>query len=132
MEGKFYVRQKSSLNGKRVKKDPAFARTMQYANLLGNASKIASAFYRKLNSELKERGLYKKLTGIVMQLLKEGKDEDSIAVHLQQVVFPEPLVNDIPDFKNEGTYSYADALLEIVFTKPASLESFALKDYGFV
>jgi hypothetical protein len=75
MEGKYYVRAKSSLNGKRVKKDKAFKQTMAYANLLARASKIAAAFYRKLTKE--ERGLkiYRELTGKVMQELKKIDSE---------------------------------------------------------
>ena len=40
MAGKYYVRIVSSLTAKRVRKDPAFKRTMQYAGLLGKASKV--------------------------------------------------------------------------------------------
>ena len=60
MEGKYYVRLKSSLTGKRVKKDPSFKRTMQYAALLGSASAIASAVYRAL-PESKGIALYRVL-----------------------------------------------------------------------
>ena len=60
------------------------------------------------------------------------KDEDSIAFQLQQLMFPEPLTNEIAVFKNKDLYNFADALLEAVFAKPVSFESFALKDYGFV
>jgi hypothetical protein len=80
--GMYYARMKSSLTGKRVKKDPAFRRTMAYAGLLGQASKIASTLYRNLPGEKKEKGFFKKLTGQVMRLLKEGKKEEEIFLSL--------------------------------------------------
>jgi len=71
MDGKYYVRAKSSLDGKRVKRDPAFKRTMAYADLLARASKIAAAFYRKLPKEEKGLKIYRKLTGEVIRELKK-------------------------------------------------------------
>jgi hypothetical protein len=83
MEGKYYVRMKSSLTGKRVKKDPAFACTMQYAQLLGRASKIASRLYRALPKETREFSQYRALTGKAMQLLKEGLTDAAALALLQ-------------------------------------------------
>lgn len=74
---------KSSLSGKRVKKDPAFAATMYYANMLGIASKIASAVYRQLHKKQRIKGLYRQLTGEAMQLLKAGKTKDNIEKKLR-------------------------------------------------
>ena len=71
MAGKYYVRIVSSLSAERVLKDPAFQLTMQHAGLLGKASKIASSIYRLLRQ--KEHGFYRRLTGMAMQLLKQGK-----------------------------------------------------------
>lgn len=82
MEGQYYVRMKSSLTGKRVKKDPAFARTMQYAGWLKLAAKAASVFYRTIPKEERCRELYRKLTGKAMSLLKEGVQEEQLAVLL--------------------------------------------------
>ena len=78
MDGEYYVRTKSSLSGKRVKKDAAFKKTMQNAHWLGQAAAIASKVYRALPKEKKEAGLYKKLTGQVMRMLKDGKSEKEI------------------------------------------------------
>lgn len=74
----YYARTKSSLDGKRVKKDPAFAETMKYAELLAKASKIASKIYRQTSKEKKNRRLFQQLTGKAMKLLKEGKTEEGI------------------------------------------------------
>jgi hypothetical protein len=38
LDGEFYARKKSSLDGKRVKKDPRFRRTMYEAGEFGKAS----------------------------------------------------------------------------------------------
>ena len=71
MNGAYYVRTKSSLNGKRIKKDPAFAKTMAYARLLAKASKIASKLYHMLAENEKGIKVYRKLTGEVMRELKK-------------------------------------------------------------
>lgn len=75
MSGEYYVRMKSSLNGKRVKKDPAFRKTMKYAKLLGQASQLASKLYKAL--PVKERGIkvFRKITGEVMKELKKRRGE---------------------------------------------------------
>src|SRR4029078_11670848 len=76
MRGKYYVRTKSTLSGKRVKKSAAFKKTMEWANLLGTASKIASKIYSQLKEKNHEH--YRRLTGKVMKLLKDGLKEDAI------------------------------------------------------
>lgn len=132
------MRQKSSLTRKRVKTDPLFAQTMLYANLLGRASKIASVFYKTLPTERKKKGLYKKLTGMVMQLLKENKQVDEITAQLQQLFSGEAEQEVIATTKHTVAYSFADALLEVLFAKPVSYSEpidtvdERLKDYGFV
>lgn len=72
MKGQYYARMKSSLTGRRVKKDPAFKRTMQNANILGEASRIASAVYRSVKGEQKSKELYRTMTGIAIRMLKQG------------------------------------------------------------
>ena len=89
MDGQYYVRLKSSLTGKRVKKDPAFKGTMYYAGLFGNASGIDSEVYRALPPSSKIKGLYRKLTGMAMQLLKEGIDKERIVLLLQESLIPQ-------------------------------------------
>ena len=86
MEGQYYARQKSSLTGKRVKKDPAFTGTMQSANLLGSASKLASFIKRGFPKEEQSRELFRMLTGKVMRLMKEGVGEVEIKTRLSFAV----------------------------------------------
>ena len=82
LNGQYYARQKSSLTGKRVKKDPAFAETMRYAGLLGKAAKIASEKYKLVPKEERSRNKYRALVGMVMQELKMVKTvKESSAIH---------------------------------------------------
>ena len=119
MAGQHYVRIVSSLTGRRVKQDPAFKQTMQYAGLLGRASRIASAIYRRLPA--KEQGFYRKLTGMAMQLLKQGKTAADAFEQLEREFMPpaapvnprrEPIPNTI----------FADELLTGLFSKPEDQE----------
>jgi len=121
MDGQYYARTKSSLNGKRIKKDPAFGETMRYAGLLGKASKIASIIYRNLPKEKKEHGLYRKLTGQAMRLLKENKTIKEASALLQstgieKVSLPVALKKESIAEK----VSFADEVLFYVFNKVKS------------
>lgn len=69
--GKYCVRTRSTLSGKRVKTAPQFRVTMQYAERLGRASKIASHVYRQLSDGWKLHSLYRTMTGLGTRLLKE-------------------------------------------------------------
>lgn len=74
MYGRYYARKKSSLTGKRVKRDPVFAKTMYYAGLLGKASQIASKRYKQMvPKEERSRKKYRELVGKVMLELREEK-----------------------------------------------------------
>lgn len=84
LEGQYYVRRKSSLSGKRVKNDPAFRETMRYAALLGKAARIASGIYKTLAAGQKREWPYRKLTGQVMQLLRQGTAETTIIELLKE------------------------------------------------
>ncbi|MFT3824219.1 MAG: hypothetical protein QM731_09875 [Chitinophagaceae bacterium] len=75
-KGKYCVRTKSSITGKRVKNSPEYTLTMQYAERLGRASKIASKVYRQLPDGWKLHSLYRKLTGLGSQLLKDREYAD--------------------------------------------------------
>jgi hypothetical protein len=72
MRGQFYARNKSSLQRERVKTDPAFNRTMQYADRMALASRTASQLYRSLPREQQVLTLYRKMTSKAMELLKKG------------------------------------------------------------
>src|SRR5690348_12755680 len=76
MNGEYIVRTKSSLTGKRVKRDPAFAKTMMYAGWLKQGSRIASRIYKQLPQDARVYKRYRELTGKAMSLLKEGFEVD--------------------------------------------------------
>lgn len=118
MDGRFYVRIKSSLSGKRVKTDPAFAGTMRYASLLATAAKIASGLYRALPPEKKAMGVYRVLTGKAMRLLKEGHKPDQVVAFLEEILVPEVAVEEASEERQEqkpgrvaGNYPFADAVI---------------------
>lgn len=69
----YYARKKSSLSGKRVKKDPAFADTIHHAKRMGKASKTASFIYRQtVPKEDRCREKYQEIVGMVMRgLIKD-------------------------------------------------------------
>jgi hypothetical protein len=81
----YYARTKSSLNGTRVKSDPAFGKTMIYAGLLKEASLLASAVYRGLARDKRIHALYRQLTGEAMRLLREGKNIAETNEHLKHL-----------------------------------------------
>ena len=84
MEGKGYARHKSSLTGKRVKRDPRFRRTMQSAHRFGRGNQLASKIYRSLPREGQVYGLFKELKRIAVLAIKEGKDEAEVLRLLRQ------------------------------------------------
>jgi hypothetical protein len=82
LEGQYYVRMKSSLTGKRVKKSPAFERTMKSAAQLASASVIASQVYRTIAKNKRKVGWFRKMTGMAKLLLKSGTTKEEIIIRL--------------------------------------------------
>jgi hypothetical protein len=123
MEGRYYARQKSSLKGKRVKRDAAFKETMRYAALLGCASKLASKLYHDLPKESKGVGVYRSLTGRIMPLLKLGKTATEVLNMLKRPAAeagakrkasaPKPMI---------ASQLYADVVIESVFNSSVHAE----------
>lgn len=132
MRGRYFLRMKSSLSRKRVKSDPAFAKTMQYANLLGKAAKIASAVHRSLPKDKKEKGLYRKLTGMTMQWLKEGYDAEQVMIMLQEFVAPQPISKkEIATDKEPpaNRYAFADAVIAGITIEPCEDEAIFMDSF---
>lgn len=84
MEGQYYARRKSSLTGKRVKRDPRFRRTMASARRLGSGSQLASKVYRSLPRQEQVYALYKELKSLAIHSLKEGLSEAEVLRVLAQ------------------------------------------------
>ena len=86
MDGKGYARKKTSLTGKRVKKDPRFKRTMESANRFGKGNQLASKVYRSLPRPRQVYALFKELKRIAILGIKEDMSEAEVLVLLQQRV----------------------------------------------
>jgi hypothetical protein len=82
--GKNIIRAASSLTGKRVKEDPAFAGFLKSGNRMKQASPIAAALYKQVPKELKQFSLYRLITGEVLKRIKEGLDKAVIMETLQK------------------------------------------------
>ncbi len=120
MDGEYYAREKSSLDRKRVKRDPVFAETMRYSGIFGRASKLASAVYKTLPQEEKAPGLFKSLTGRAMQLLSGGKTEKEVLEVLQAPkveISPAPAV--AKKKNSTDKVLFADEVLLLVFSETA-------------
>jgi len=89
MNGEYIARSKSSLTGKRVKKDPAFARTMEWAGRLKQGARIASFIYKQMPVEGRIYKQYREITGKAMSLLKEGFNKGDIITMLEVVYLPQ-------------------------------------------
>jgi hypothetical protein len=74
LNGQYLVRAKSTLSRKRVKRSPAFRRTMEYAGWLAAASKLAAEVYRMMPKEERKVQEYREMTGRAMDLIRQGMD----------------------------------------------------------
>jgi hypothetical protein len=83
---RYFARVVSSLDGARVKQDPAFAGLMRHADWLKLASPIASELYRSLPKEKRQRSQYQALTGLGIRLLKEGHAVEDVRAALKKEV----------------------------------------------
>lgn len=84
----YFVRTKSSLEGKRFWKDKVFAGSRRSAGLLGTASAVASQLYRLVPKESKSRELFREITGKVKLKLAGGADLHSIKVWFGETYLP--------------------------------------------
>ncbi|AXY78045.1 hypothetical protein D3H65_30405 [Paraflavitalea soli] len=89
MFGKYYMRSRSSITCKRVKTDPAFRKTMQYAALLAKASPIALKVYASVPLPYKKHKVRCKITGEVMTWLRYGWSATDIIEWLAQKYVPQ-------------------------------------------
>lgn len=81
LEGEYYVRQKSSLDAKRIKTDPAFANTRKENDLLALASPTASRVYQQLKPNRMVHQ-YRKLTAEARRLYSQGLKENTVTRRL--------------------------------------------------
>jgi hypothetical protein len=96
MEGRNFVRKKSSLTRRKVLYSPQFENTRHNAGVLAKASKIGSLVYNTLPEYWRQGWMYRSFTGEAYTMLKKGKKEEEIQqVLLQRYV--ELVINKQPE-----------------------------------
>jgi hypothetical protein len=78
MCGKYYVRMKTSLTGKRFWKDKAFEGSRKSCSRFGEGNKLASAVFRLVEKEKSTNGLFPFLRTRAIALLKEEKPSEVV------------------------------------------------------
>jgi hypothetical protein len=74
----FLVKNKSSLNAKRIKKDPSFRVFRERSAQFAEAAQIASRIYRLYPKGKRKSGVFQKICAKVYKHLLEGKTEQEI------------------------------------------------------
>ncbi|SFD47851.1 hypothetical protein SAMN05518672_102110 [Chitinophaga sp. CF118] len=85
-DGLYYARMQSSITGKRIKKDKAFANFRRSSGRLSEGSRIASQLYRQL--PVKNHKVYREMTGKAILGLKEGLSAEVITANLSREYLP--------------------------------------------
>lgn len=78
MEGRYYVRRKSSLSGKRFHTDASFAGSRQSSSRFGEGNRLASTLYRMIPKEKRQYALFCFLKRESILLLKEGRRSEDV------------------------------------------------------
>jgi hypothetical protein len=78
------IRKSSSLTCKRVEQEPAFEGFRKSGNRMRQASPIAASLYKLLSKEQKEYSLYRRLTGEVLMMIKQGIEVELIVARLKE------------------------------------------------
>ncbi len=103
MEGRNFVRKKSSLTRRKVLYSPQFKNTRHNASIMAKASKIGSPVYNALPAYWRQGWMYRSFTGEAYTMLKAGKKEEEIQQLLMQR-YVEPIVNKQPENENFAPY----------------------------
>jgi hypothetical protein len=117
MDGKYYVRKKSSLTGRRVKSDKKFRLTMVYAGIMAQASKIASSIYRQIPKVEQNHKYFRILTGMAQRLIGKGVSAEEVYDQLYDHTFPpkpELMVIEQP----KAYLNFAEEVLKHIFSVP--------------
>src|SRR3954468_13187700 len=101
MEGRNFVRKKSSLTRRKVLYAPCFKNTRHYAGLMAKASKIGSLVYKELPPYWRQGWMYRAFTGEALTMLKKRRNEEEIQQVLREryvltVVNKQPDLTTIP------------------------------------
>src|ERR1019366_8636408 len=117
MEGKYYVRKKSSLSRRRVLTDKAFTLTRVHSNIMAQASPIASAVYRQIPKPEKDFSYFRALVGMAQTMVKLGMNKEEIYEVLYNLTFP-PVEPVITASKKESVIriAFANEVLKNIFS----------------
>lgn len=96
MEGRNFVRKKSSLTRRKVLYSPQFENTRHNAWVLAKASKIGSLVYNTLPEYWRQGWMYRSFTGEAYTMLKKSKKEAEVHQVLLQL-YVEPVINKQPE-----------------------------------
>lgn len=118
MNGEFYVRRKSSLNKKRVKKDNAFKNSREASNEFGASAKLAGIFRKEIMPFLlkdKQPYLNGKLTAVFQKMIQRGsgikgrripvwlnETENFVPINLNNAEHPHTYVSNQPVFSRQS------------------------------
>ena len=83
MEGKYYVRMKSSLTGKRFWRDKAFEGSGRSCARFASGNRLASQVYRSLEKEKRSYPLFCSLKTQAIELIRKGLGEEDVIHTLQ-------------------------------------------------
>ena len=99
MEGRNFVRTKSSLTRRKVLYSPQFKNTRHHAAIMAKASKIGSLVYSALPAYWRQGWMFRSFTGEAYTMLKAWKKQEEIQKLLMQR-YVEPIVNKQPENEN--------------------------------
>ena len=83
LNGKYYIRKKSTLSRKKVLTSPEFHLTRIYANQFREASEIASLLYKEIDEGKKNMNLFRSLVSRAKLLLASGKNKEEVVEMLK-------------------------------------------------
>jgi hypothetical protein len=93
-KGKFFLRKKGYINGKKVLTESNFSNTKRHCGQLGIASKIASSIYWNIDKKERSGDLFNSLVGVFKVQLAKGRMEDEIRQDLQDVSYKIQLIKE--------------------------------------
>src|SRR5687767_12433663 len=111
MEGRNFVRKKSSLTRRKVLYSPQFKNTRHFAGLMAKASKIGSLVFNALPEYWRQGWMYRSFTGEAFRMLKAGKKEQEIQQvlwerYVKEVVCRQPKEVIIAQFNSQPKRAY--------------------------
>jgi hypothetical protein len=122
MDGKQYMRGKSSLTRKRVLNAPEFESTRKHASHFGRASALASEIYQLLPQTAQGRPIFRTIAGEAASLLYTGKEEQEVKDILLKKYIKDPdcenvMANYGKDFKSPQVRKMNRHLRSVFFTR---------------